>query len=112
MFPETVKHTLLKSIHLHSLNVICFVYVVVLDVKTALDNSKLAILERLELQIFCASSQQWWWDGGRRGYKLGNFLEEHFLVFCKKQNVIYAVCGEEIYMKRGFRNLHATMVFR
>lgn len=49
---------------------------------------------------------------GKEGVQIGNFLEENFLVFCKKQSVIYVVCGEGIYMKRGFRNLHAIMVFR
>ena len=36
---------LLKNIQINSLNLLSFVYIVVFDVETALDNIKLAILE-------------------------------------------------------------------
>ena len=40
---------LLKNIHRHSLDLLNFLYIVMFDVKTALESAKLAILERLEL---------------------------------------------------------------
>ena len=45
---------------LWDLNLLNLVYTVVFDVETALDNAKLTILERLELQIFFASLQPRW----------------------------------------------------
>ena len=45
---------LFKNVYLHSLNLINFVYAAVFDVNAALENAKLAILERLELRIFFA----------------------------------------------------------
>ena len=57
LFSDVVRHTLLKTIHIHNLDLLNFVYIVVFDVKTASENAKLVILERLELQIFYAPSQ-------------------------------------------------------
>ena len=45
-----VKHKLWKSIHIHYSN-LTFVYVIEFDVETALENSKLLILERLEFSL-------------------------------------------------------------
>ena len=50
----------MKNIHIHSLNLLSFVYIVVSDAKAALKNAKLAILERLELHIFFVHSHPWW----------------------------------------------------
>ena len=55
-----VKYLLMKNIHIHSLNLLSFVYIVVSDAKAALENAKLAILERLELHIFFVHSHPWW----------------------------------------------------
>ena len=57
---NVVNHMLLKNIHIHSLNFLNFVYISVFDVETALENAKLAILERLELDIFFFPSHPWW----------------------------------------------------
>ena len=46
--------------HIHSLNLLNLVYIVVLDAERALENTKLVILERLELQVFFTSSQPQW----------------------------------------------------
>ena len=43
--------------HMHSLNLLNLVYIVVLDAERALENLKLVILGRLELQVFFAFSQ-------------------------------------------------------
>ena len=51
LYLVVARHMLLKNIHIHSLNVLNCVYIVVFDVETAIDNAKLAILGRLELQI-------------------------------------------------------------
>ena len=59
LFSDVVKHMLLKSIHLHSLNLLNFVCIVGFNVKTALENAKLAILGGLVLQIFFTPSQPW-----------------------------------------------------
>ena len=44
-----VKHAFLKSILIHSLRLLNFVYIVVFDVVEALEKDTLVILERLEL---------------------------------------------------------------
>ena len=49
---------LLKNIHLHSVNLLNFVYNV-FDIEIALENAKWAILERLEWQFFLALPQVW-----------------------------------------------------
>ena len=49
---------LLKNIHLHSWNLLNFVYNV-FDIETAVENAKWAILERREWQFFLALSQVW-----------------------------------------------------
>ena len=59
---------LLKNINMYSLNFLNFVYIgvfdvettLVFDVETTLENTKLAILERLELDIFFIPSHPWW----------------------------------------------------
>ena len=60
-----VKHILLKIMNIHSSDMLNFVYIVMFDFETALENAKLAILERLELQI------------------------ENFPIFFKSQDIIY-----------------------
>ena len=55
-----VKHTLLKNDHIHSLNLFNFVYIVRFAVKTAIENSKLVILEQLVMKMFSAPSKPWW----------------------------------------------------
>ena len=45
MFSDIMKHFLLKSIHIHNLNLLNFVCVVVLDVKGALEKATLAVVE-------------------------------------------------------------------
>ena len=53
---------------MYSLNFLNFVYIgvfdvettLVFDVETTLENTKLAILERLELDIFFIPSHPWW----------------------------------------------------
>ena len=45
MFSDIMKHFLLRSIHIHNLNLLNFVYVVVFDVKTALEKAILVVLE-------------------------------------------------------------------
>ena len=59
LFPDVVKHMLLKNIHIHSLNLLNFVCIVAFDVEAALENVKLAILERLVLQMSFSTSQTW-----------------------------------------------------
>ena len=49
---------LLKNIHLHSWNLLNFVYNV-FDIETAVENAKWAILERREWQFFLALCQVW-----------------------------------------------------
>ena len=51
--------------NIHSSDMLNFVYIFMFDFETASENAKVAILERLELQI------------------------ENFLIFFKNQNVIY-----------------------
>ena len=58
---------LLKNSHAYSLNLLNFGYLVVFGIETALENAKLAILERIELQ------------------------QENSPVFYKNQNVVYVV---------------------
>lgn len=60
-----VKHNLLKIMNIHSSDMLNFVYIVMFVFETALENAKLAILERLELQI------------------------ENFPIFFKSQDIIY-----------------------
>ena len=55
-----VKHKLLKNIHVHTLNLLNFVYIVVFDVEIAIENAKLVILERLVLKMFSTPSQLCW----------------------------------------------------
>ena len=51
---DVVKH--IEKCPFYGLNLLNFVYVVVFDVKTALGNVKLAILEELEFQTFFTSN--------------------------------------------------------
>ena len=53
---------LLKNIHIQSLISFKFRVIVVFDVETALENDKLAILVRQELQIIFVLSQIQWGD--------------------------------------------------
>ena len=53
---------LLKNIHIQSLISFKFCVIVVFDVETALENDKLAILARQELQIIFVLSQIQWGD--------------------------------------------------
>ena len=46
------KYMLLKDTHIHGLNFLIFVYIVLNNVEAALTNARSAVLERLELQIF------------------------------------------------------------
>ena len=57
LFSDVVKHMLLKNIPMYSLNLLNFVCIVGFDVEKALENAKLAILERLVLQISFSPSQ-------------------------------------------------------
>lgn len=66
---------LMKTTCIYSLNSVRFVFV--FDVEAALDNAKLSILERQELQIFCAPLPT-----VAKGL-LGNFHQETFPVFYK-----------------------------
>ena len=50
---DAAKEMLLKNIHMHSLNFISFIFLVVFDIEIVLENAKIAILEQLELQLFC-----------------------------------------------------------
>ena len=59
LFSDVVKHMLLKNIHTHSLNLLNFVCIVGFDAEIALENAKLAILERLVFQISFSPSQPW-----------------------------------------------------
>lgn len=47
---------LLENIHMHSLNLLIFLYIVVFYFETTQENANLAILEELEMQVFCALS--------------------------------------------------------
>ena len=55
---------LLKYIHVFNLNLLNFVYIVAFDVKRALKNAKLGILERLELKSSLTPSQNHGGSGG------------------------------------------------
>ena len=50
---DAAKEMLLKNIHMHSLNFISFIFLVVFDIEIVLENAKTAIQEQLELQLFC-----------------------------------------------------------
>ena len=56
-FSDVVKHMLFENINIQSLNLLNFVYTIVFRFETEPENVKLAILKRLELQIFFAPSQ-------------------------------------------------------
>lgn len=47
---------LLRNIHIHSLNLLNFIYIDAFDIQIILENAKSMVQERLELQIFFASS--------------------------------------------------------
>lgn len=47
---------LLENIHMHSLNLLIFLYIVDFYFETTQENGNLAILEELEMQVFCALS--------------------------------------------------------
>ena len=55
LLPGVFKRILLKNIHVHSLNLLKFVFIM-FNVETVAENAKLAILKLLELQIFLVSS--------------------------------------------------------
>ena len=48
LFPGVFKRILLKNIHVHSLNLLKFVFIM-FNVETVVENAKLAILKLLEL---------------------------------------------------------------
>lgn len=50
---DAAKERLLKNIHMHSLNLLSFIFLVVFDIEIVLENAKIAIQEQLELQLFC-----------------------------------------------------------
>lgn len=54
-----VKHVIEEN-HIHSLDLLHAFYFVGSDVEPALENLKLTILERIELQTFFNPSQAWW----------------------------------------------------
>ena len=82
---------IVENIHTHIWTV-NFVYTVVFDVETASKNVKLAILERLELQIFYAQPYHGVWD-----WEIGMFpSKKSFTVFYKNQNAIFAVMTPDI----------------
>ena len=51
------SNMLLKNMHIQSLNLLSFVYIIVFNVETALEVVNLAVLKRLQLQIYFAPSQ-------------------------------------------------------
>ena len=51
-----------------------FVYIVVFDVEIVLENAKIAILERLELQIFCHPNH----GGGKKWGQIRKFSSGTF----------------------------------
>ena len=55
LFSDVFKRILLKNIHVYSLNLLKFVFIM-FNVETVAENAKLAILKLLELQIFLVSS--------------------------------------------------------
>ena len=91
MFSDVVKHMLLKNIHVHSLNLLNFDYLVVFDIEAALENSKLAILERIELQ------------------------QENCSVFYKNQILVYVIKPlktlEDLWFSEHFNPFRATGLF-
>ena len=75
----------LKNIHIHNLSLLNFVFIVVFDVEAVPENTKLAILERLESQSYFARfSTMVGVD-----QEIGNFLEENFVWFYKNRDFIY-----------------------
>ena len=50
---DAAKERLLKNIHMRSLNLLSFIFLVVFDIEIVLENAKTAIQEQLELQLFC-----------------------------------------------------------
>ena len=115
MFSDEVKHLLLKDIQIHSVKVLNFIYIVVIDVETALESAKVSITEQLELKIFFTLSQcslpttqlaiacsklttetlflllslSRLMPAGHGGGRLGNFSQENFSVFYQNQNVVH-----------------------
>lgn len=71
------KHVIEEN-HIHSLDLLHEFYIVGSDVKPALENLKLTILERIELSSTPPK------HGGDR---LGHFPPENFLVFYKNWNI-------------------------
>ena len=73
-FLYVAKHMLFKNIGRHSLNLLNFVYIVVLDIEIALEDTKLAPPEGQDWQIFFPISQPWWGQ-------IKNFHQENFWYF-------------------------------
>ena len=48
---------LLKNLHIHSLHLLNFVYILLFDVEAAPENAKLAVLERQQFEFSLHSSQ-------------------------------------------------------
>ena len=65
----------LKNIHIHNLSLLNFVFIVVFDVEAVPENTKLAILERLESQSYFARLPTM----VGVDQEIGNFLEENFV---------------------------------
>ena len=65
----------LKNIHIHNLSLLNFVFSVVFDVEAVPENTKLAILERLESQSYFARLPTM----VGVDQEIGNFLEENFV---------------------------------
>ena len=77
-----VKIIFLKSIHIHSLNLLNFICAVLLDAETGLQSAKLATLKQLQWQIFPPTNHG--------EVRLKHVSQESFPVFYKNQNVTYA----------------------
>ena len=56
LWSDVVRHMSLKNVRIHGLNLLNFVYVAVFDVEIAVENAKLAILQKIELQTLFTSS--------------------------------------------------------
>ena len=54
-----VKIIFLKSIHIHSLNLLNFICAALLDAETGLESAKLATLKQLQWQIFPPTNHGW-----------------------------------------------------
>ena len=92
------SNMLWKNIHTQSLSVLNFVYTVVFDAETTVENTKLVISDSRVTRF--ADSLHPPHNQGVRG-RLGSFPDEIFLVRCKIENIIFNMAIKVFGIGRG-----------